>query len=190
MSQFMQMIRCISVREDRDGPVMVQRLHAHPDVECWQEEHMTLFTIGATGLVLWCFGIPLALFLRIWALRDRQEPENRRLFGYFIEGLEPRFWYWELVVKRLDIGLMLLIASTSIATDDKAKLLLFALNSGIQLAVTAWLKPYSNSQAEVLDFLECLLLGARFVLFTTVTMLLIFFPSRESIWAWSATCLA
>ena len=91
------------------------------------------------------------------------------------------------MVKRLDIGLMLLIASTSVTTDDKAKLLLFALNSGIQLAVTAWLKPYANSQAEILDFLECLLLGARFVLFTTVAVLLIFFPPAESIWAWSAT---
>ncbi|CAE7037107.1 unnamed protein product [Symbiodinium sp. CCMP2592] len=189
MSQFLQMVRCISVREDRQGPVTVQRLHAHPDVECWHEEHWTLFAIGVSGLVLWCFGIPLALFLRIWALNDRQEPENRRLFGYFIEGLEPRFWYWELVVKRLDIGLMLLIASTSITTDDKAKLLLFALNSGIQLAITAWLKPYSNSQAEILDFLECLLLGARFVLFTTVAVLLIFFPPAESIWAWSVSLL-
>ncbi|CAE7779820.1 gefF [Symbiodinium sp. CCMP2592] len=187
MSQFLQMVRCISVREDRQGPVMVQRLHAHPDVVCWQEEHWTLFAIGVSGLVLWCFGIPLALFLRIWALTDRQEPENRRLFGYFIEGLEPR--YWELVVKRLDIGLMLLIASTSVTTDDKAKLLLFALNSGIQLAVTAWLKPYSNSQAEILDFLECLLLGARFVLFTTVAVLLIFFPPAESMWAWSVSLL-
>ena len=92
MSQFLQMVRCISVREDRQGPVVVQRLHAHPDVECWQEEHWTLFAIGVSGLVLWCFGIPLALFFRIWALTDRQEPENRRLFGYFIEGLEPRFW--------------------------------------------------------------------------------------------------
>ncbi|CAE7705350.1 SCUBE1, partial [Symbiodinium necroappetens] len=182
MSQFLQMVRCISVREDREGPVVVQRLHAHPDVECWQEEHWTLFAIGVSGLVLWCFGIPLALFFRIWALTDRQEPENRRLFGYFIQGLEPRFWYWELVVKRLDIGLMLLIASTSVTTDDKAKLLLFALNSGIQLAVTAWLKSYANSQAEILDFLECLLLGARFVLFTTVAVLLIFFPPAESIW--------
>ncbi|CAE7779863.1 lgals3bpa [Symbiodinium sp. CCMP2592] len=190
MSQFLQMVRCISVREDgQESAVTVQRLHAHPDVVCWQEEHWTLFAIGVSGLVLWCFGIPLALFLRIWALTDRQEPENRRLFGYFIEGLEPRFWYWELVVKRLDIGLMLLIASTSVTTDDKAKLLLFALNSGIQLAVTAWLKPYSNSQAEILDFLECLLLGARFVLFTTVAVLLIFFPPAESMWAWSVSLL-
>ncbi|CAE7472602.1 unnamed protein product, partial [Symbiodinium necroappetens] len=190
MSNFLQMVRCISVREDgQESAVTVQRLHAHPDVVCWQEEHWTLFAIGVSGLVLWCFGIPLALFLRIWALTDRQEPENRRLFGYFIEGLEPRFWYWELVVKRLDIGLMLLIASTSVTTDDKAKLLLFALNSGIQLAVTAWLKPYSNSQAEILDFLECLLLGARFVLFTTVAVLLIFFPPTESIWIWSVSLL-
>ena len=100
-----------------------------------------------------------------------------------------RFRYWELVIKRIDIGVMLVVASTSIASDDRLKLLLFALISGMQLAVTAWLKPYGNSQAEVLDFLEFVLLTSRFVLFTTVAILLMFLPSREIVWVWSAACL-
>ncbi|CAE7468840.1 DHX37 [Symbiodinium microadriaticum] len=191
MSKFLQMIRCMSVREDfGDAPVTVQRLRSHPDVVCWQDEHLPKATIAMVGLVLWCLGTPLLLFLRIWSLHDRQEPRNRRRYGYFIQGLEPNYWYWELAVKRLDIGLMLLIASTTIANDDKAKLLLFALISGMQLAVTSWVKPYDNSQAEVLDFLEFLLLGARFLLFTIVAMLLIFFPSGGTVWVWSVSLLS
>ena len=95
MSSFLQMIRCISVHEDsEDGgePMTVQRLRSHPDVECWQDEHMATAMVALTGLVVWCLGVPLALFLRIWALRDRQEPRNRRRFGYFIQGLEPSYW--------------------------------------------------------------------------------------------------
>ena len=99
-------------------------------VECWSSEHAALAGISILGLAIWCVGLPLALFTRILMLRDRQDPNSYRTYGYFIQGLEPRFWYWDLAVKRADIGLMLLVAYTSLADDDKAKLLLFPLISG------------------------------------------------------------
>ena len=30
----------------------------------------------------------------------------------------PQFWFWDLIVKRADLGIMLIVANTSIADDD------------------------------------------------------------------------
>ena len=100
-------------------------------MECWGEHHWALAGMSFCGLFTWCFGLPLALFARIFLLgQNRQDHDNHRRYGYFIQGLEPRFWYWDLVVKRADIGMMLVVAYTSIANDAKAKLLLFPIISG------------------------------------------------------------
>ena len=93
-------------------------------------------------------------------------------------------------MKRADIGLMLLVAYTSIADDDNAKLLLFPLISGLQLAIASWARPYANSQAQILDVLEFVLLMSRFVLFSTVAVLLIFFPTAQTVWVWAVWLLA
>ncbi|CAE7915213.1 MKLN1 [Symbiodinium necroappetens] len=191
VSKFLQLIRCSPMPEDKDDGTAgyVQRLLPHPDIECWTEDHAALIGVAVVGLSLWCLGIPLLLFMRIWMLTDRQDPDQYRLYGFFIQGLAPRYWYWDLIVKRADIALMLLVAYTSIANDDNAKLLLFPLISGMQLGISAWISPYANSQSQILDVLEFVLLISRFVLFSVVAILLIFFPSVEIIWAWAMLLL-
>lgn len=154
-----------------------QRLLPHPDIVCWSADHFASAMIAGIGLIVWCALVPIFLFLRIWKLKDRQSPENFRRYGYFIEGYEPQFWYWDILVKRTDIGLMNLVTYTSLADDEKAKLLLFPFISGGMLAVAAWCQPFANTQAEILDFLEMSLLSFRFLLFSAVCMLLIFNPS-------------
>ena len=72
---------------------------------------------------------------------------------------------------------MNLVTYTSLADDEKAKLLLFPFISGSQLAIAAWCRPFTNSQAEILDFMEMCLLSFRFALFSIVAILLIFNPS-------------
>ena len=182
-SNFLQMIHCTPMEEDRAGEVVsVQRLFLHPDMECWQDAHMSLAAVAVAGLSVWSLGLPFCLFLRIWSLQDRQDSENFRKYGYFIRGLEPRYWYWDLLVKRVDTLSMLVVAKTSIADDDNAKLLLFPLISGLVLAINNWIKPYSNSQSAVLDAVEFCLLLARFLLFSSVSMLLIFFPKSGTLW--------
>ena len=121
----------------------------------------------------------MLLFLRIYKLKDRQNPENFRRYGFFIEGYEPGFWYWDIIVKRFDIAIMNLVTYTSLADDQKAKLLLFPFISGTMLAIAAWCRPFTNDQAEILDFMEMCLLSFRFVLFSMVAVLLIFNPSAE-----------
>ena len=50
-------------------------------------------------------------------------------------------------MKRADIATMLLVTYTSLADDERAKLLLYPLLSGLQLALCARCRPYSNEQA-------------------------------------------
>ena len=35
-----------------------------------------------------------------------------RCFGYFFQGLEPKFWWWDILVKRADVGVMMLARLT------------------------------------------------------------------------------
>ena len=136
--------------------------------------------IATVGLSMWCVGLPMGLFLSIWKSRERQSQENFRKFGYFIEGFEPSFWWWDIVVKRLDVGMMTLVAYTSLAPDDRAKLLLFPMLSAVQLALTAWFKPFADDQAELLDFLDTFLLALRFFCFSALAVLILLSPSPDS----------
>ncbi|CAE7548498.1 SVEP1 [Symbiodinium necroappetens] len=190
LSKFLQMIRCSPMLEERDGQQdYVARLLPFPDVECWSQDHTPFIAVAAMGLLLWCLGLPLLLFLKIWMLPDRHDPANFRLYGFCIQGLSPRYWYWDLIVKRADIGLMVLTAYTSFADDDNAKLLLFPVLSGMQLGLSTWVRPYANSQSQSLDVLESVLLASRFILFSAIAVLLIFFPSAQLVWIWAVLLL-
>lgn len=72
---------------------------------------------------------------------------------------------------------MLLLTYTSVADDDKAKLLLYPIISGIVMALCSWCKPFLNDQAEILDSFEFGLSIFRFVFFGTVAVVLISNPS-------------
>ena len=144
---------------------MKQRLLPNPDVVCWSPDHFVLALLAFLGLGIWCIGVPVLLFFRLYVLKDRQSPENFRKYGFFIQGFEPQYWWWDIIVKRFDILSMNLVTYTSIATEEKAKLLTFPIISGCALGLSAWCKPFTNTQAEILDFLEMCLLSFRFTLF-------------------------
>lgn len=184
LSNFLKMIWCKPVSEDnaQGFTIVKQRMLPSPDVVCWSADHFFLALLACIGLGIWCAGVPVLLFLRLWRLKDRQSPENFRKYGYFIQGYEPQFWWWDILVKRFDIGLMNIVTYTSIATDEKAKLLLFPIISGFQLGLCAWCQPFTNTQAEILDFLEMCLLSFRFTLFSMIAIMLIFNPSEAATW--------
>jgi len=179
LSQYLQMIWCQPVQEETG---VVQRLLPHPDLQCWSSDHMPLAVIAIIGLSCWCVGMPLLLILVIYGLRDKNSPENQRRFGYFINGFEPRFWWYDLVVRRLDIACMMLVTYTSLTDDQRAKLLSYPVISGAQMAICAWLQPFENSQAQILDFFEIGLAIFRFLLFSMVSVILILAPRREATW--------
>ena len=124
------MIWCVAIPEDDR---LVSRLLPHPDVECWTDAHRPSASIAFAGLAVWCVGIPLALAAKVLSLADRRAPENYRRFGYFLEGLEPKFWWWDILVKRVDVGLMMLVTYTSAVRDPEAKLMVLPLLSGFQV---------------------------------------------------------
>ena len=176
LTSFLQMIRCSPMASD--SPVIQHRLLPHPDVVCWGPEHEPLRHIAFCGLGIWCFGIPFALCLRIACLEGKMNSATHcRTYGYFTVGLETSYWYWDLLIQRADTALMLFVAYTSISDHESAKLLLFPIISGLMLGATAWIKPYENDQGDILDFLAVLLLTARFLLYSTVAVLLVSFPA-------------
>ncbi|CAE7805594.1 unnamed protein product [Symbiodinium sp. CCMP2592] len=177
LSSFLRMIWCIPILEDDE---VVSRLLPNPSVICWSDDHMASARLAIVGLGLWCFGIPVTLAARLICLRDRQAPENFRRYGFFFQGLEPRFWWWDLLVKRLDVAIMMLVTYTSFVLDPKAKLMLFPVLSGFQVFLAAWVRPYANDQAEILDVVEVTLSMIRFLLFSTVASLLILQPPANT----------
>ncbi|CAJ1379513.1 unnamed protein product [Effrenium voratum] len=188
LSKFLKMIWCSRVPEDdaQGLSTMQQRLFPNPGVICWSNDHFLMALIACLGLAVWCVGVPFLLFLRLWRLKDRQSPDNFRRYGYFIQGFEAQFWWWDIVVKRFDVGLMNLVTYTSLAADDKAKLLLFPILSGVQLWLCAWCQPFTNSQNSILDVLEMCLLSFRFAMFSLVSIMLIFHPSAATTYVLSA----
>merc|ERR1719336_1493254 len=68
----------------------------------------------------------------------------------------------------------MMVTFSSIADDDRAKLLLFPFVSGLQLALFAWCRPFSNEQASLLNLMETVLLTLRFMIFSLIATLLIF----------------
>lgn len=45
----------------------------------------------------------------------------RFCFRYFIQGYEPQYWWWDILIKRADIGAMMVITYTSIALGSRIK---------------------------------------------------------------------
>eukprot|EP00435_Cladocopium_sp_Y103_P034368 s881_g8.t2 len=184
LSTFLKMIWCTPISEDNDRgfTIVKQRLLPNPDVVCWSSDHFVLALLAFLGLGIWCIGVPVLLFFRLYVLKDRQSPENFRKYGFFIQGFEPQYWWWDIIVKRFDILIMNLVTYTSIATEEKAKLLTFPIISGCALGISAWCQPFTNTQAEILDFLEMCLLSFRFTLFSMIAIMLIFNPSANATW--------
>ncbi|CAE7769837.1 Scube1 [Symbiodinium sp. CCMP2592] len=183
LSAFLRLLWCVPIPMDgEDGKeTMTSRLLPSPDTECWSNEHYPTALLALAGLVVWCLGVPLALLLRVGLLADRHSPENYRRYGYFMQGYEEQYWWWDLVVKRADVAIMTVLAYTSILQDMEAKLLVFPVVSAAQVIATAWLKPFANEQAELLDLLEVTLGVARFVLFSSVAAMLILKLEEESV---------
>ena len=179
LSEFLSLVWCKPIQDDY---CVRQRLVPNPSVECLSNDHLPAVFISVFGLSIWCLGIPGWLFVLIYRLgQERQGLENRRKYGLFIRGLEPWMWWWDLLVKRADIALMMLVAYTSMVEDETAKLFVFAFISGIMLCVTTWCKPYSKNQGQILDILETSLLTTRFVLYFTLAFLLIILPSSATV---------
>eukprot|EP00929_Paragymnodinium_shiwhaense_P070235 TRINITY_DN35562_c0_g2_i2.p1 TRINITY_DN35562_c0_g2~~TRINITY_DN35562_c0_g2_i2.p1 ORF type:complete len:1399 (-),score=125.67 TRINITY_DN35562_c0_g2_i2:200-4396(-) len=157
----------------RDG--FEERLLSNLDKLCWTKEHWDIMIFSYLGVALWT-GCPIAyLYLRIRAFGLRRQSQDVQYrFGYFYSGLKVKFWWWDILVKRSDICIFLLISTHPSIPDDRARLLWFTFASAVFWAIQERYKPFDGRQGGVLNALESLALSSRFssVLFISSVLLL------------------
>lgn len=136
-----------------------------------------LFIISLSGILAWSVGIVI-LFMAIITNIGLSTPFIQRTFGYLLEGYEPRSWWWEIVWKKTDLLVVALITYTSIAVDERAKLILYAIWSLIVLMVQISYSPYDNRQIDLLDRIEKLGLYVRCAMFVGIAFYVVFGPPR------------
>merc|ERR550532_2607825 len=85
------------------------------DVGLGQGNHLYVAIIASVGLSVWSVGVVVLLFCWVYTRRRHlQEFTTKRMLGYFYNGLEADKYWWELVVKRVDLLLIYLITYTQI----------------------------------------------------------------------------
>ena len=75
------------------------------------------------AISVWSFGILIVVCAIIWSLGPkRQTLEGLKKYGYFFQGLEPNYWWWEILVKRGDILVTTMVTYTNVVPDVRVKL--------------------------------------------------------------------
>jgi len=78
--------------------------------------------LACVGLAIWSLGfllITAALIHRRHRAGRLQELSTMRDFGYFYNGYEPQFWWWDLFVKRGDVLVVYIATMADIAPDAR-----------------------------------------------------------------------
>jgi len=172
-NRMLQLLYCESIPEPTGE--FKSRLTANTALVCYEmgDTHFELMMIAFAGLMFWSVGIICFLYFIIQS-HDLQSAYVQRNFGYLIEGYEPQTWSWELTVKKADLMTTAMISFTSLASDSRAKLLLYSMQSFIALAVQLSAGPFDDRQLRLLDRMETTGLIVRNVLFTGIAIALLF----------------
>ncbi|KAF4756680.1 hypothetical protein FOZ63_005531, partial [Perkinsus olseni] len=95
-----------------------------------------------------------------------------RKYGFLYLGFEIRCWYWESV-KRVQAFLYGLITNISLG-DMKAKLVCYAVLSGVSCILHVSVLPYDDREKGLLDALEAKSLFSIFITHITIQLILMF----------------
>jgi len=190
MDRFLQMAHC------EHFPLGNIRLMMHTDVTCWTDEvHSHLTVVSTTGLFLWCLCMPITMLGVVWQADKRgtlQSPWFQRTFAFFLQGYGPRrsSRCWDLLVKRMDLLALALIRYTSMVPDVRGKIILWAMQAAVALALQLCYMPYSRA-VNKLNYLESFGLAVRFCLFAGVSLWLLteMAPNPTNLMAWGITVL-
>ena len=143
---------------------------------------MTLRTLAFIGLGVFSVGFPLVIFVRLRAQANRFHPKVMRHYGYFFSGLRPSFWWWDVLIKRADLLLVMTITYTDVVFDERAKLLWHTFLSGAMLALHNAFKPYDRRQCGLIDTAEAFALTTRFTTYVMISGLLLFDAEIIATW--------
>ena len=100
-----------------------QLLQADMTIQCYREQHNLFTKISFAFLVLYIFGVPLAIFIVLWRSRKylhnvdspHHEIVKSRLGALYLQ-YEPQYWWFELVIileKMVMTGAMCVVAQGS-----------------------------------------------------------------------------
>jgi hypothetical protein len=131
--------------------------------------------IASAGLIIWSFGSIAFLVFKIKATgpENRFNDENMRRFGYFYQGFEPQYWYWEIGWKRFDFLIVSFVTYTSLVPDPRAKVIIYVMLGGVAMAAHMFCQPYDDRMHGLLDRSETMALLVRFNTFGAVATLLL-----------------
>jgi hypothetical protein len=136
--------------------------------------HFIVAILAGIGLCVWSFGFPLFLASIIGCNRKRLQ-EHRVLcnFAFFYNGLETPFWWWDILLKRMDVLLVYLAAYIRFTPDAKGTLVLLTSISSVSWALHARIQPYDARANFLVGRLESAGLRTRFgTLFVLQVLLL------------------
>eukprot|EP00927_Polykrikos_kofoidii_P019674 TRINITY_DN19222_c0_g1_i1.p1 TRINITY_DN19222_c0_g1~~TRINITY_DN19222_c0_g1_i1.p1 ORF type:complete len:1354 (-),score=147.35 TRINITY_DN19222_c0_g1_i1:178-3819(-) len=151
-----------------------RRLMMDTSIQCWtlRSTHGILILIGLGGILFESVGIAFGFF---WIISryDLQSMFVTRNFGYLISGFEPKMWWWEIVFKKVDLLITVIITYTPLSTDLTTKVLLYSVQSGWALTMQIHLAPFDNRKIKLLDRVETISLVVRYLLFNILAIYLL-----------------
>lgn len=134
--QTLETFNCVDFRD-------AKLLFADPRITCYEDENWRVWAVlSSFGVLLYCIGIPLFLYLAARAYHDAADSRVQRV-TLLCESYDQRFWYFEsldMVRKFLQVS-----AVAVVAPNTKLQLwfgLMIALLGVLVFAVCA---PYSDS---------------------------------------------
>merc|ERR1711865_350698 len=152
------------------------------DIECstTATAHMTIQLLGYAGLAIWVFGFVVFCALLLYVNKeDLNESHCLKRYGFLYLGYEIKAWFWECV-KRMQAFIYGFISNAPMG-DDKARLTLYALASGIFCVLHIYCEPYDDRQNKLLDKLEGKALLAVFVTMVLIQLIITFQMSPTNV---------
>jgi len=170
-------VRIITILMHSGGINDTEKLVPHrvwvDDVEmpAFSGPHLIIGILGVSGLCFWSLGVPLSIYIVCHLRRARlHDFKVKRLLGFFYAGLTQQYFWWELLVKRIDVLLMLLVANTNLVEDSRAKLVAYLGISGFFWVSHTACLPFDARKCRLVDRIESSGLAVRFSIFLLLTL--------------------
>merc|ERR1712100_471972 len=101
-------------------------------VTLFEGDHVLVGVIGAASISVWSIGFVVFIYV---AIRRKSKHirkfRTRRSLGYFYNGFEPQYFWWELFVKRVDVLCCYVVSHTHLVYNAKAKLIMYMAIAGV-----------------------------------------------------------
>jgi hypothetical protein len=162
----------------RDFGPGISVLQADYTVDCGSAEYMGLWAFCSVLVLLWPIGMPTALFLAMYHVRDKinaGDNDTLETFGFVLGDYDSDHWYWEvceLARKLILAGLIGLVGRGSIAQAVVATIIAFFFfavsvrEQPYKKPTMNWIKLFSEFQIFAV-LLMCVVLQAEAVGFET-----------------------